>query len=126
MLTVPWKSLNVLLSRMYNVLSTISQEATLLLSWRAHSGSFHSKGPRSRSVHLPCEAPRSGLPHVLSSCFNDFSTICLILSLVTDSGLPVFPLPSDSNKSVEETAFVHLMCSHELSPALAPTRWWMI
>ena len=92
----------------------------------AQSGSFHSKGLRSRSAHLPCEAPCSGLPHVLSSCLNDFSTICLILSLVTDSGLPVFPRPSDSKKPMEERAFVHLMCSHELSPALAPTRWWMI
>lgn len=57
MLTVLWKSLNVLLSRMYNVLSTINQEATLFLGWRAQSGSFHSKGPRSRSLHLSCEAP---------------------------------------------------------------------
>ena len=126
MLTVLWKSLNVLLSRMYNVLSTINQEATLFLGWRVQSGSFHSKGPRSRSLHLSCEAPRSGLPHVLSSCFKDFSAIYLILFLVTDSGLPVFPLPGDSKKSMKERAFVHLMCSHELSPALAPTRWWMI
>ena len=44
MLTVPWKSLNVLLSRMYNVLSTINQEATLLLSWKPSLEAFTLRG----------------------------------------------------------------------------------
>lgn len=89
MLAIVLKSLNVFLSRMYNGVSIINQVAPLPLCWRAQSGSVHSKGLSSRSISStkPC-CPT--FPHILSSCFNDFSIFCLILLLVIDSGMWVF------------------------------------
>ena len=82
MLTVLWKSLNVLLPRMYNVLSTMNQAASLSpLAGGPRLEIFILRGPaHGQSISSVRPSPPV-FPHVLSF---GFSTFCLILSLISD------------------------------------------